>query len=326
MPAIKLNTFIHRMPFLCTISVDGKPCRQRFENRRKLKEHLVPAPHSAMKVVCPFCLKRENTFSRPADLKNHVSKRHRDSTLSIAVPLDDLLSEKNAFWVSCQPSLYRSLVEPTDRNSRQSSRLRALLLDWTKKITFPPKRSRQEWLDGWELPPMDFQEPDQYDPSSPGMYKVDFISLVPSAITATLSDENTLFLLELEDQVLFDSRSISSLSRKMAVQTKPAQLGVNYQIQDLDKNRNHLASSLGIAPHFIRKISSAQKPMLCTALEPEIELFAESDIDSPVSSTRGIGSISLGTSITYIYVHVVSPSSSCQCWTHDDLCSAQVSP
>jgi hypothetical protein len=72
----------------------------------------------------------------------------------------------------------------------------------------------------------------------------------------------------------------------MAVQTKHTQLEVNYQVQDLSKHRTHPASSLGIAPHFIRQISSAQKLIQCTALEPEIELFAESDIDSPVSSTR----------------------------------------
>jgi hypothetical protein len=174
-------------------------------------------------------------------------------------------------------------VEPNDRNSRQSSRLRALL-DWTK-ISLVPKQFRQKCLDGWELLQKDFKDPDQYDPLSPDLHRVDVISLVPSAITATLSDENTLFLLELEDQIL-DSRSISSLSRKMAVQTKTTQLEVSYQVQDFGKHRIRLASSLGIAPQFIRKISSAQNTIECTALEPEMELFAESEIDSLLSSTR----------------------------------------
>jgi hypothetical protein len=44
--------------------------------------------------------------------------------------------------------------------------------------------------------------------------------------------KKSIFLLELEDQILFNSRSISSLSRKMAVQTTLNQFEVSYQVQD----------------------------------------------------------------------------------------------
>lgn len=145
------------MSFYCNLEVDGKPCHLHFDSRRKLKEHLVPAPHCGMKVVCPFCITKEATFSRPADLKNHVLRRHKEATASINIPTDDLFSENNCFWISCWPAIYRSLVEPTDRNSRASSKLRTLILDWTKKIMFTPKRSRQEWLEGWEAQAWNFR-------------------------------------------------------------------------------------------------------------------------------------------------------------------------
>lgn len=135
----------------CPSTVTLKLTESPFDKRRKLKEHLVPAPHCGMEVICPFCITKEATFSLQADLKNHVLRRHKKATASINVPTDDLFSEDNCFWIYCWPAVYRSLVEPTDRNSKTSSKLRTLILDWTKKIMFTPKRSRQEWLEGWEV-------------------------------------------------------------------------------------------------------------------------------------------------------------------------------
>lgn len=48
----------------------------------------------------------------------------------------------------------------------------------------------------------------------------------------------------------------------------------------------HLASSLGIAPQLIKKVSPALQPTPRTSMEPEIELFAESDLESPVLTGR----------------------------------------
>lgn len=277
------------MSFYCNLEVDGKPCHLHFDSRRKLKEHLVPAPHCGMKVVCPFCITKEATFSRPADLKNHVLRRHKEATASINIPTDDLFSENNCFWISCWPAIYRSLVEPTDRNSRASSKLRTLILDWTKKIMFTPKRSRQEWLEGWEAQAWNFRvdSSTEYNPGSPGLFTIISISLVPNNLVAVLEEGSSLYQVEVDNNILLDPRGIASLSRKMAVLKQS-----NYSIPppceftrlNLEHQRiNHFSTSLGIEEKFIKTISKFQK---FQTTEPELELFAESDIESMPSPAR----------------------------------------
>ena len=266
----------------CTLEINGKSCDMKFDSRRKLKDHLVPAPHSAMRVLCPFCIAKETTFSRPGDLRGHVSRHHKSATYSADIPIEDLFSENNCFWLAFQPSVYRSLVEPTDRNSHPASRLRSLLLEWTRKISFTPKRSRQSWLDGWDSKATNFKpvRPSEYNPGSPSLYSIASISLVPHDICAILEDEQTTFHLRLEDGVLLDPKSIASLSRKMAVlQPEPLPPLSSFTSADIKKERmNHFATSLGIDSRFIRAVSKLSKHQDYT--EPELELFAESDIES----------------------------------------------
>lgn len=177
----------------CPSTVTLKLTESPFDKRRKLKEHLVPAPHCGMEVICSFCITKEATFSLPADLKNHVLRRHKEATASINVPTDDLFSEDNCFWIYCWPAVYRSLVEPTDRNSKTSSKLRTLILDWTKKIMFTPKRSRQEWLEGWKVQAWNFRavSSTEYNKGSPGLFTIVSISLVPDSLLAVLEEDSS---------------------------------------------------------------------------------------------------------------------------------------
>lgn len=58
-----------RMTLHCCLMVDGKKYGALFDNKRKLKEHLSPAPHRALRVICPFCCDKENSFNKAGDLK-----------------------------------------------------------------------------------------------------------------------------------------------------------------------------------------------------------------------------------------------------------------
>lgn len=78
--------------------------------------------------------------------------------------MEDLLSENNCFWLPYSVEIWH-LVEPTDRNARASSRLRSLLLEWTRiilAILADPwvKRERHDWIEGWDKPVTEFQVPD----------------------------------------------------------------------------------------------------------------------------------------------------------------------
>ena len=80
--------------------------------------------------------------------------------------------------------------------------------------------------------------------------------------------------------MLLDPKSIASLSRKMAVlQPEPLPPLSSFTSADIKKERmNHFATSLGIDSRFIRAVSKLSKHQDYT--EPELELFAESDIES----------------------------------------------
>lgn len=278
--------------------VDGKKCGALFDCKRKPKEHLSPAPHRALRVICPFCCDKENSFHRAGDLKSHVAKRHKDAAQSTNVPMDELLSENNCFWLSYNPAVYRYLVEPRDRNARASSRLRSLLLEW--KILPTPagqkvKRGRHDWIEGWDKPVTDFRVPDvpvstaktEYSPTSPGLFTLMSVSLSSDDVSAILDDSTSFYRVHLNNTVLFDTKGITSLSRKMAV-LKPCALPVSPKFQSTEESSwrpraVHLAMSLGVDPSFITSVDQAKKDLR----EPEIELFAESDLEiSPASRRR----------------------------------------
>lgn len=92
-----------------------------FGSKRKLKEHLSLAPHSALRVIYPFCCDKENSFNMAGDLKSHVEEHHKDAALAKKhVFMDGLV------WLSYNLVVYRNLMEPTDRNATASSRLGSL--------------------------------------------------------------------------------------------------------------------------------------------------------------------------------------------------------
>lgn len=112
----------------------------------RLMDRLVPALHCT--VICPFCNTKKVTFSRPADFKNHILKRHKETIVSFNVPEDTFFSENNCFWISSGLQCIDPWLSQNESNSKASSKLRTLILYCIKKIVFTPKRSRQKWLKG----------------------------------------------------------------------------------------------------------------------------------------------------------------------------------
>lgn len=189
-------------------------------------------------------------------------------------------------------------MEPTDRNARASSRLRSLLLEWTRKIMSTPadpnvKRGRHDWIEGWDRPVTDFRVPDvlassattEYSPTSPGLFTLMSVSLFSDDLFAILEDTTSFYRVHLNNTVLFDAKGITILSRKMAV-LKPCALLGSPKFHSIEESSwrpraVHLATSLGVEPSFVTSVDQAKKDLR----EPEIELFAESDLlISPASS------------------------------------------
>ena len=271
------------MPYKCHLPVNGRPCNKVYESMRRLKEHTSPEPHAVLKVVCPFCFKRETTYNRAADLKSHVIKKHYTEVEPVKVPVDALLSENNCYWIAYQPAHYKAFVEPTYKQSDAAVRMRHLLLDWTRKIQGRVQRMRHQWLAGWDVEATVFakvQSSSQYDPVEPGLYQSAHISMVPGAIYAVLEDECNLYKLKIDDKVLYDARSVASLSRRMAVlkdRTEPEGRYVTQEESSWRPKSGHFSASLGVDETYIVTVERAIKKT--KAVTPELEIFAESDID-----------------------------------------------
>ena len=91
---------------------------------------------------------------------------------------------------------------------------------WTRpgKIARRVQRTRHKWLQGWDVDATVFrpvQASSQYNPGEQGLYQVAHISMVPG-ICAVLEDESNLYKLKLDDKVIYDARSVASLSRRIA--------------------------------------------------------------------------------------------------------------
>lgn len=111
------------------------------------------------------------------------------------------------------------------------------------------------------------------------------VSLSSDAVSAILDDSTSFYRVHLNNTVLFDAKGITSLSRKMAV-LKPCALPESPKFHSMAESSwrprvVHLAMSLGVEPSFVTSVDQAKKDLR----EPEIELFAESDLEiSPASS------------------------------------------
>lgn len=280
---------------------EGQPCRQLFESKRKLKEHVQPAPHMLLRVICPFCFDKEISYNRAADLKAHVGKRHKEAAEQTGVLIDTLLSENNSYWLSVRPADYRAFVEPTERESKASVRVRTLVLEWSRRVA-GEHRLREQWLRGWGEPPKDIpfvkappNKPvstpyfvEEYDPKNPEVNQLTIrnISMVPGLLTATLTGDNKWYRCSLEDNILLDSKSVTSLTRKLAFLQPGEEDPGEYSIQADKTDTRRISSALGIDSKYITKIEVAE----CTIQEPELDLFAESEIDmgSPAPSTKAM--------------------------------------
>lgn len=129
----------------------------------------------------------------------------------------------------------------------------------------------------------------EYNPGSPGLFTILSISLIPDNLQVVLEEGSSYYRVEVDNSILLDPRGIASLSRKMAV-LKPINCSIpplceftklNLENQPI----NHFSTSLGIEHKFIKTISKFQK-ISNTSTEPELQLFAESDIESLPSPSR----------------------------------------
>ncbi|KAL3875673.1 hypothetical protein ACJMK2_033602 [Sinanodonta woodiana] len=101
-------------------------CQAEFTKRWELKNHLVAASHSRLRVVCIFCKDEEKVFRRMVDLKQHVVQSHPEV-------IDDV-----------------PIVGASSRVSSAGILARVRLLIWVGKCP-NTSCSRTEWQRGWEV-------------------------------------------------------------------------------------------------------------------------------------------------------------------------------
>lgn len=76
----------------------GEPCLAVSRNRRSIcHQRLIVR---ALRFIRHFCCDKENSFNLAGYLTFHVGKRQKDATLATNIPMDELLSENNCFWLS----------------------------------------------------------------------------------------------------------------------------------------------------------------------------------------------------------------------------------
>ncbi|KAK3097941.1 hypothetical protein FSP39_014702 [Pinctada imbricata] len=155
----------------------------------------------------------------------------------------------------------------------------------TKEYTLCPEQNR---------PAPKTPTAEEYDPSQPELHRMNIISisLLPGALSAILDGDGKRYKCHLDDGLLLDSKSVTSISRKLAFLTpcEEEQCGQFLQ-QANDIVARCISSTLGVDPRFILRVDvtdlrNAFGPS--DATEPELDLFAESDFNmgSPAPSER----------------------------------------
>ncbi|KAJ8308045.1 hypothetical protein KUTeg_012919 [Tegillarca granosa] len=245
-------------------------CPSNFRTRRDLKNHVVPKPHAALSVVCPWCYEEEKSFNRTLDLKAHVEKKHKTTYQSLPV---DLLTENNCFWLALKPSDYGRVVTPTDSHSSSAIQARSIILEWIKKGS-KQTRSKDDWLNGWwkreviksPTPESEFipvYEGDvEYDPIFPELnntWDIQTINIRPGETDAILTNNNTYLHVELSDNIFKDERSVTALTRRITCCSNtsiPKKTDFNLlDNHNKEKYIKEIATTLGIQKKFIKTIS-----------------------------------------------------------------------
>ncbi|KAL3890877.1 hypothetical protein ACJMK2_003150 [Sinanodonta woodiana] len=211
-------------------------CNKSYNSKRELKNHMIPAPHGRLVVICSWCYHEERTFKRCPK---------------------SFFSENNAFWSSLYPQDYKRLIRSTKWHDPLAIRARVVVLEWVRKIT-RSTRSKSEWLQGWEAEgrqkspqstptltnqdqhtnhmmnrfnsatPLseshfqpDYEDEDasmvEYSPTRPDIGKmiVCEISLIPQNINAIVQQALTKYRALLKDQVLYDPKAMAAIARRM---------------------------------------------------------------------------------------------------------------
>ena len=105
----------------------------------------------------------------------------------------DFFSE-NGYWLALKPEEYKRVVTPTDYHSTEAIQTRSIVGIRLDKVRKDPSRSRDQWMNGWEI--MKSKETTQdYNPTDPGLstpevnVKLVNLELSPKGHIAYLIDE-----------------------------------------------------------------------------------------------------------------------------------------
>ena len=212
------------MPYQCYLQRDGKPCNLLFETKRKMKEHIQPAPHEMMRVLCPFCTAKEISYNRACDLKAHSIRKHMKENDRVGLSEDSLFSENNCFWMVYHPADYRAFVKPSSSTSKAATRTQQLVIEWFRATTCRPRWNVAAWQSGWEeravrLPEVKDPPYSQETPKVPQL-AVKSVCLTSGDVTAWFKESTRYYLVKIEGSILLDAKAILSLTRKMAFLTK----------------------------------------------------------------------------------------------------------
>jgi hypothetical protein len=116
-----------------------------FKSWAALKQHLVGPAHARLTVICPWCERKERTFTRVADLKQHAIKAHADKGAE-----DSLFSRGIGFYFARYPMDYVRIVEEVAKyEDAGASKARSLMRNWAE--TMPNSHTLTDKLNrGWK--------------------------------------------------------------------------------------------------------------------------------------------------------------------------------
>jgi len=278
-------------------------CPETFSSHKDLKNHAASSKHSAMRVICPWCLEDEHTYRTSAELLKHVDKRHQYVTEDMK--RGDFFSEKNGYWLALKPEEYKRVVTPTDYHSTEAMKTRSIVGRWLDKVRKDPSRSRDQWTNGWEI--MKPKETTQvYNPTDPGFstpevkVKLVNLELSPKGHIAYLIDEGATigdvwYQAHFSQEVLSDRKASEGLLRRMGMLTTGRTIPgyFNKLVGDVHGVTTAVAKELGIPNRFIGKIyrqivsfSVVAKKRKLQCLADELGVVDDVEIKEPTENDQ----------------------------------------
>jgi hypothetical protein len=248
-------------------------CPEKFHDKKELKNHLM-SDHGGLRVVCPWCTE-ERAYKRVPDLKAHVKQSHPHQLVKYS---SELITESNCIWFSLDPKAYRKVIEGSPWGSSAATHARILVLDWLSRARRSSRR-KDEWQQGWEemknvvnvpYPELLFGPdydpeyesdaastpmPEEYCPSDPHVaeLEVEHVDLARKKITVRQGKQ--VFSVSLHDKILEDARSLSSITRKMAVQNKTEEPPFKKRkLITSTTVRSRLTKFIGIEAQYVEKV------------------------------------------------------------------------